>query len=229
MTEHTVAATGPEAVAATRVKICGVTRLEDAQFAVEAGAWAVGMVFHEPSPRRCALPEAMAIGAALRRQTELCGVFVNRPLDEIAAVADQVGLTLVQLHGDEGPVFCAEVARRTGARVIKAVQVADIGDIHLLERFHTDYHLADTRPTSGSARGGTGLSFDWGLLAARHSSVPLILSGGISAENAAAAIDTVHPYALDSASGTEAAPGRKDPARVQALIDVAQRATALKA
>jgi phosphoribosylanthranilate isomerase len=224
MTDHSVAATGPEAVAATRVKICGITRLEDAQFAAEAGAWALGMVFHQPSPRRCALPEAMAIGAALRRKVELCGVFVNTPLDEIAAVADQAGLTLVQLHGDEGPAFCAEVARRTGAHVIKAVQIADNGDVHALDRFHTDYPLADTRPTSGRARGGTGLSFDWGLLAARRSKVPLILSGGISAENAIAAIEQVHPFALDSASGTEAAPGRKDPARVQALIDAAGRA-----
>jgi len=181
------------------------------------------MVFHEPSPRRCSVGEAVAIGAALRRRVELCGVFVNRPLEEIASVCDQVGLTLVQLHGDEGPSFCSEVARRTGARVIKAMQIADGGDVHALDRFHTDFHLADARGARGDVRGGTGASFDWGLLDRRTSTVPLILSGGISAENAADAIERVHPYALDSASGTELAPGRKDPARVQALIDVSRR------
>ena len=164
MTEHDVAAAGPEAVAATRVKICGITQLEDAEFAAQAGAWAVGMVFHEPSPRRCSVGEAVAIGAALRRRVELCGVFVNRPLEEIASVCDQVGLTLVQLHGDEGPSFCSEVARRTGARVIKAMQIADGGDVHALDRFHTDFHLADARGPRGDVRGGTGASFDWGLL-----------------------------------------------------------------
>ena len=106
-----------------RAKICGVTRLEDAQLAAELGAWAVGMVFHADSRRRCTLAEAEAIGAALHRRVELAGVFVNAPLDEIARVSERVGLTLVQLHGDEGPAFCAEVGRRTGARTIKAAPV----------------------------------------------------------------------------------------------------------
>jgi len=224
MTDHAVAATGPPAVAATRVKICGITSLHDAQLAEEAGAWALGMIFSDASPRSCGLAEAVAIGAALRRRIELCGVFVNAPLEHIDAFAQQIGLTLVQLQGDEGPAFCGEVARRTGARVIKAVQVAGVGDVRDVERFHVDFHLLDARSQhsdAGAPRGGTGESFDWSLVAERRSSVPLILAGGIGADNAAEAISRVHPYALDSASGTEAAPGRKDPARVAALMRAA--------
>src|SRR5579859_2329374 len=107
-------------VDSNRAKICGVTRLEDALLAAELGAWAVGMVFYPGSRRRCSLAEAEAIGAALHRRVELAGVFVNATLEQIADVGDRVGLTLVQLHGDEGPAFCAEAGRRTGARTIKA-------------------------------------------------------------------------------------------------------------
>jgi len=204
-----------------RVKICGLTRLADAELAVELGAWAIGMIFYEPSPRRCSLDEARAIAAALRRRTELCGVFVNEALDDIAHVAEELGLGLVQLHGDEGPSFCAEVARRTGARVIKSVQVAGAGDVRDLQRYHVDFHLVDARPTApgaGHLRGGTGETFDWGLLAARRSRVPLIVSGGLTAENVGGAIEATHPFAIDSASGTELAPGRKDPERMRALF-----------
>ncbi len=222
MSDHAVAATGPSAVAATRVKICGVTNLADATFAAEAGAWAVGMIFDENSPRACSLEQAAAIGAALKRRTELCGVFVNAPLERIAPIAEQAGLTLIQLHGDEGPSFCTEVARRTGARIIKAIRVADVGDVRDADRYHVDFHLLDARAHgAGAPRGGTGETFDWSLLDERRSRVPLILAGGITAQNAAEAIAQVHPFALDSASGTESAPGKKDPERVRALIAAA--------
>ncbi len=206
----------------TRVKICGVTNLADAELAVTLGAWSVGMIFYAGSPRGCSLDQARRITAALRRRVELCGVFVNAPLAELLATAEELGLTMLQLHGDEGPSFCAEVARRTGARVIKAAQVGGPGDIRDLERFHVDFHLLDARPKQEAhlgMRGGTGETFDWGLLAARRSKVPLILSGGLSAENVAEAIARVHSYAIDSASATESAPGHKDPAKLRALFD----------
>ncbi len=204
---------------ATRVKICGLTNLEDAQAAEQMGAWALGMIFYEGSPRRCSPEQAATIAAALRRRTERCGVFVNAPLDEVARVVGELGLSMVQLHGDEGPAYCAEVARRTGARVIRAMQITGPGDLRASERFHVDYHLLDARsPARPQLRGGTGETFDWGLLAARRSRVPLILSGGIEAGNVAAAIAAAHPYALDSASGTEAAPGRKDLEKMAALF-----------
>jgi phosphoribosylanthranilate isomerase len=106
-----------------RIKICGLTGLDDAQRAVEAGAWALGLILFSGSPRRCPLPAAERISGALRRQAHICGVFVNAPLDEVSGVADALGLTMIQLHGDEGPSFCAEVARRTGAKVMKAARV----------------------------------------------------------------------------------------------------------
>jgi phosphoribosylanthranilate isomerase len=207
--------------ASAKVKICGITNLADAELAVELGAWTLGMIFYEGSPRRCSPAEAQVICAALRRRVELCGVFVNAPLHEIVRDSEELGLSMVQLHGDEGPSFCAEVARRTGARVIKAAQVSGSGDVRDIERFHVDFHLLDARAKAVARRGmrgGTGESFDWGLLRARRSKVPLILSGGLSAENVAEAIAVVRPYAVDGASGTEAAPGHKDPRKLAAFI-----------
>ncbi|HXA53561.1 MAG TPA: phosphoribosylanthranilate isomerase [Solirubrobacteraceae bacterium] len=211
-----------------QIKVCGITSLRDAELAVELGAWAVGMVFYAHSPRACATDEALQIATALRREVELCGVFVNAPLDEVVQASDELGLTLLQLHGDEGPAYCAEAAHRTGAKVIKAVQVASLGEVRDVERFHTDFHLLDARSTAPGKRGlrgGTGEAFDWGLLAARRSSVPLILSGGLGPENAAAAYfaaaahgHRARPFALDTASGTEQAPGRKDPKRLRAFF-----------
>ncbi|HEX4436719.1 MAG TPA: phosphoribosylanthranilate isomerase [Solirubrobacteraceae bacterium] len=205
----------------TRLKICGLTTLADAELACGMGAWALGMIFYERSPRQCSLEQAQVITATLRRKVELCGVFVNAPLDEIVQRAEELGLTMVQLHGDEGPAFCEEVRRRTGAQVIKAKQVSVPADIRDLERFHVDFHLVDAHAKAvgrEGMRGGTGETFDWSLLDARRSKLPLILSGGIDAGNAAAAIAAVHPFALDSASGTESAPGHKDPARMEALF-----------
>jgi phosphoribosylanthranilate isomerase len=206
------------------VKICGVTRLEDAELAVHLGAWAVGMVFHADSPRRCSLDEARRISASLRRRTALCGVFVNSSLEELTALSRELDLALVQLHGDEGPSFCAEAGRRTGARVIKALQVRASGDVEDAERFRVDFHLLDARPRAPqkrTLRGGSGETFDWGLLAARRSDVPLILSGGLEPENVAAGIAAARThglFAVDTASGTEAAPGRKDPEKLRAFF-----------
>ena len=212
----------PHVAAPPRVKICGVTDVHDAELAVELGAWAIGMVFYERSPRRCSLEQALRIAAALRRRVELCGVFVDATLEELAQRTDELGLTLLQLHGDEGPAFCAEVRRRTGARVIKAVQIVGPGDVQDLERYHVDFHLADARARAQARqdlRGGTGDTFDWSLLAARRSHTPLILSGGLRPDNVAQAIAQVRPYAVDTASGTESAPGHKDEARLRAFFD----------
>lgn len=199
-----------------RVKHCGITSLDDARRAVDAGAWALGMVFWPRSARRCAPDVAERIGASLRREVELAGVFVNQSLDEIAALAEVVALSLVQLHGDEGPAFAAEVARRTGARVIKAQRIGGRSDLQALQTFRAvDFHLVDAR--AEGLRGGTGQTVDWNLLAGRDSEVPLLLSGGLTAENVAEAIERTRPYAVDVASGTESAPGIKDPARLTAF------------
>ena len=205
---------------APRIKLCGITSLDDARLAVDAGAWAVGCILWPPSPRACDPTEAARIATALHRRALVCGVFVNPHLDEVTQLVDALGLTMVQLHGDEGPAFCAEVARRTGAKIIKAAAVSTQADVRALETFHTDFHMLDAyRP---GQRGGTGETFDWGLVRARRSSGPLILSGGLRPDNVADAIAAVHPFGVDSASGTEAAPGVKDPEKVAAFVEAVE-------
>ena len=211
------------------MKICGLTNLPDAEAAAELGAWALGMIFHEASPRSCSTAEAVGIASALRRRSEICGVFVNASLDDVAAAAEEIGLTMLQFHGDEGPSYCAEAARRTGAKVIRAKQVSGPGDVRDVERYHVDFHLLDARSKRRPGlRGGTGETFDWQLVSSRRSRVPLILSGGIEPDNAAAAIAAVHPFALDSASGTESSPGHKDLEKMAALFAAVHAADALQ-
>jgi phosphoribosylanthranilate isomerase len=204
------------------VKICGITRAEDAELAASLGAWAIGFNFWPGSKRRCDPAVAAGIARALRRQVEPVGVFVNPALDEVVRVAEGVGLTHVQLHGDEGPSFCTAVAERTGARVIKALRIASGADIRDAARFHTDFHMFDA--AAGSAYGGTGRTFDWRLVEQRRSSVPLILSGGLTPENVAEGIAAVRPWGVDVASGVEASTGVKDPERMRAFMAAASRA-----
>jgi phosphoribosylanthranilate isomerase len=203
-----------------RVKICGITNIDDAAEAVRLGAWAIGLVHYEKSPRRCEPADAAAIGAAFRRKCEVVGVFVNPELEEIDKAVENAGLTMVQLNGEEGPSFCAETARRTGAKVIKAIHVASAADVHAAEAFRTDYHLFDRR--GEGLWGGTGKSFDWGLLREQSSQVPAIVAGGLRPENVAEAIAVTRPFAVDVASGVEAEPGRKDHAAMTAFFESAQ-------
>jgi phosphoribosylanthranilate isomerase len=203
-----------------RIKLCGITRLDDAQLAVDAGAWAVGCILWPQSPRACDPAEAGRIASAVRRRAQVCGVFVNQHLDEITELVDGLGLTMVQLHGDEGPAFCGEVARRTGAKVMKAARVRTAADVQALEAFHTDFHLLDAHLPG--MRGGTGETFDWELVRTRRSNVPLVLSGGLTPDNVAEAIAVTAPFAVDTASGTESSPGIKDPAKVAAFVEAVQ-------
>jgi phosphoribosylanthranilate isomerase len=205
-----------------RVKFCGITRHEDAELAVSLGAWAIGFVLW-PKSRRAADP-AVATGIArlLRRRLEVVGVFVNPTLDEVVNAAEAIGLTYVQLHGDEGPAFCTAVAERTGARVIKALRIGSGADIRSAARYHTDLHLLDA--AAGADYGGTGRTWDWSLIAHRHSNVPLVLAGGLDAGNVGDAIAAVRPWAVDVSSGVESAPGIKDHAKMEAFVAAAQQA-----
>ena len=209
-------------VARPRIKFCGITSLDDARLAVEAGAWALGTILWPGSERHCDPAEAARIAGALRRQVEIAGVFVNQPLDEVIGLAEGIGLTLVQLHGDEGPSYCAEVARRTGAKIIKAARVRGRPDVQAMEAFHTRLPPARHAPrraaSAGRARRSTGSSC--GCAAPK---VPLILSGGLTPENVAAAIAATQPFAVDVASGTEASPGVKDPAKLRAFAEAVAR------
>jgi phosphoribosylanthranilate isomerase len=207
-----------------RIKICGITNVEDARRAADLGAWAIGLIFYPRSPRRVDSEVAPEVAAAVGRRVEIAGVFVDAPLDEVSRRADELGLTLLQLHGDEGPAYCAEVARRTGCRVIKAARVRAAGDITALQRFHTDFHLLDGH--SPGLPGGTGQAFDWTLLRARRTDVPVILSGGLEAGNVGEAIAAARPFAVDVASGVEAEPGRKDAAKLEAFFAAARAGAA---
>ncbi|MEK6327156.1 MAG: phosphoribosylanthranilate isomerase [Actinomycetota bacterium] len=204
-----------------RVKFCGITNLEDGRQAAHLGAWAVGLNHHPESPRFCEPQVAAEIGAALKRRLEIVGVFVNPTLDELAAAAQDEALTMIQLHGDEGPAFCREAARRTGCKVIKALRVRSRADIRAAGAYRTDFHLLDAhRP---GTPGGTGESFDWELLAGRRSEVPLILAGGLTPENVGAGVAAARPFAVDVATGVEAEPGVKDHTLMARFVDSAER------
>jgi phosphoribosylanthranilate isomerase len=204
-----------------RVKFCGMTNLDDAAEAVRLGAWAIGLIHYKGSPRNVDPAVAAEIAAAFRRKTEVVGVFVNPTLEEVARAVDTEQLTMVQMNGEEGASFCAEVGRRTGVKVIKAIHVASAADVHAAEAYRwVDFHLFDRR--AKGLWGGSGESFDWELLRGHRSDVPAILAGGLKPDNVAAAIATAHPYAVDVASGVEAEPGRKDHAAMAAFFANAQ-------
>jgi phosphoribosylanthranilate isomerase len=210
-----------------KVKICGVTSVADAELASSHGAWAIGMIFHPESPRACDPAVAAEIGTALKRRLEVVGVFVNAPLDELVELADSASMSMLQLHGEEGPAYCQEAARRTGLKVIKAARVRDSSTVRGLQAYHTDFHMLDAY-VPGLA-GGTGKRFDWSLAAEHPGSPPVILSGGITPENVAEAIQTVNPFAIDTATGVEQSPGRKDPGKLSALFESVRDHTAARA
>jgi phosphoribosylanthranilate isomerase len=203
----------------TKVKVCGMTNLADAEHASAHGAWAIGLIHHRDSPRYVQPAVAEEIGAALKRRCEIAGVFVNPTLDEVIEAAERANLTLLQFHGEEGPSFCIEARRRTGAKVMKALRVTSGADIQAAEAFRTDFHLFDAY--WHGIHGGTGRSFDWELVAKRRSTIPMVLAGGLTSENVARAIELVKPFGVDVVSGVEAEPGRKDHAKVEAFLEAA--------
>jgi phosphoribosylanthranilate isomerase len=215
-------------MAAARIKFCGMTRLEDATAAVEAGAWAVGVILWPGSKRACSLDEAARIAGALRRRAEVCGVFVNPTLDEVVGSVEAAGLTMVQLHGDEGPTFCDAVAHRTGAKVMKAARVRGRADLQAVQAFsRVDFHLLDAHVEG--VRGGSGQTWDWALLQGRRSRVPLVVSGGLTPANVGEAIAATHPFAVDVASGVESSPGIKDHDALHAFAAAVAEANAAAA
>jgi phosphoribosylanthranilate isomerase len=206
------------------VKICGMKRLEDARLAVDSGAWAIGMIFHPDSPRHVEEERAAEIATALRRRCEVAGVFVNAPLDDVLRTLRSVPLTMLQLHGDEGPSYCAEAARRSGLKVIKAVRAKNAQAVRSLAAFPTDFHMIDAYVPG--TYGGTGERFDWELAAAHPGDTPLILSGGLTAENVSEALAVARPHAIDVSSGVEVSPGVKDTYRLQAFFEAVRNAAA---
>jgi phosphoribosylanthranilate isomerase len=204
------------------VKVCGITSVEDALMAVQAGADAIGLVFWPGSPRCVDVPRAREIAAALPPFVTRVGVFVDAAHDEMARAAEAAGLDVLQLHGDEPPESIQALARRA----IKAVRVGPgfKAAEALAYAGRAQGLLLDTR-LPGAAPGGTGQTFDWTAAREVRERVPwLALAGGLDEANVARAIAIVRPDAVDVSSSVEAAPGRKDAAKVKAFIDAVRRA-----
>ena len=197
----------------TRVKVCGITREEDAQLAAQLGATAIGLVLWPGSPRHVDAHRARAIVEALPSHVMAVGIFVNQPLDEVRRAADIAALGAVQLHGDE-PL---EYAQALLQPVVKAVPVTRGFDAAALGAWPPEITvLLDAHDPV--RRGGTGATIDWSLAARAAARRPVLLSGGLTPENVAEAISQVRPYGIDLSSGVERAPGIKDPERLRALF-----------
>ncbi len=203
----------------TKVKICGLTNLADVRAAVEAGADALGFIFAERSPRFIGVPEAAELIRALPPFVAKVGVFVNASEDQIRQTIAACGLDTVQLHGDETPEFCQRFAVKT----IKAFRIRDSASLASLSAYGTSALLLDTYAPHQS--GGTGSRFDWNLaVEAKKLGRPIILAGGLTPDNVAAAVQQVHPYAVDVSSGVELSPGRKDTQKIRHFIAAVRRA-----
>ena len=194
-----------------RIKICGITRTEDAIFAQQQGAWAVGFIFYEKSPRFITPEKAGEITSCLDASTQKIGVFVNSGINEIIATTDTAGLSMVQLHGDESPQFCFELSKKLDLPIIKVFRVTEISDLDCVQDYKgtISYILLDTY--SKKEFGGTGETFNWDIaIKAKDIGIPLILAGGINAYNVNTANKTVQPCAIDISSGVETGKGIKD-------------------
>ena len=201
-----------------RSKICGITRIEDALIAAEAGADAIGLVFYAKSPRAVSIQQARDIVAALPAFVTTVGLFVNASREELSEILAGVALDLLQFHGDETPAECESYQRP----YIKALRVKPGDDIAQLAAPYAKARgiLLDTYVPG--IPGGTGAAFDWSLVP-RDLPQPVILAGGLSADNVQAAIEKVRPYAVDVSGGVEADKGIKDAAKIRAFMQAIGR------
>lgn len=199
-----------------RVKICGITRPEDAELAESAGADAIGLIFAPNSKRLITLERAAAIAERVGPLITRVGVFVDAPLEQVLAAVHHLRLGAVQLQGSEDSVYAAAVRKET--RVIRAVSFRPGLSLEGLAHFPADALLVD------GLRPGSGETFDWSQASSLTGTPHLILAGGLAPENVAAGIRALRPYAVDVASGVEASPGIKDPEKVAAFVRNARAA-----
>ena len=200
-----------------KVKICGITSVSDANAAAEAGADALGFMFWDKSPRAVSLGAAAEIVRQLPPFIVKVGVFVNAEEDLVIRAIRECGLNLLQFHGDETPEYCLQF----GLMSMKAFRMRDAASLKALANYPTDAWLLDAY-TPGKP-GGTGERFDWDLaVEAVKLGRPIFLAGGLTPENVGEAVTRVQPYAVDVSSGVEAAPGRKDHAKVREFIAAAR-------
>ena len=206
-------------MASEKVKVCGITRRDDALLAADLGASAIGFVFWPPSPRYVEPVAAAAIARDLPADVAPIGVFVDASVDEIRHIAAEVGLAAVQLHGDEPPTLCDGLPYR----VLRAVAVAGEATLDAADRVpaHITVLLDARDPVR---KGGTGRTVDWSVAAEVASRRRVFLAGGLRPENVGEALRVVRPYGIDVSSGVEARPGRKDAGRLRDFFEEVARA-----
>ena len=200
-------------MARIKVKICGVGNLEDANLVASLGAEYIGMNFYKESPRKVSVKMARDIIDKLPPFVQSVGVFVNEELPVVVSTVKKTGLDFVQLHGDETPEYCAAVKEKTGVPVIKAFRIVDESSFAPLAQYQSivDYFLLDAYVPE--VPGGTGEMFNWDLVVTmkvKDLGKPFFLAGGLTPENVAQAVEKVDPFAVDTASGVERLPKRKD-------------------
>jgi phosphoribosylanthranilate isomerase len=205
-----------------KVKICGITTWADARRACDAGVDFLGFNFHPRSPRYIDPARARPIVHRLPKKVASVGIFVNEPQEKLVHIAHTVGLKYVQLHGDETPAAVSRLRRALGAvKIIKAIRVRKTFDARRLSRFR-DASAILLDGFDSRRRGGAGKKFDWSL-AARANGRRIFLAGGLTPENVVAAVHAVRPYAVDVCSGVESSPGKKDRAKIEALMHLLKR------
>jgi len=197
----------------TRVKVCGITRVEDAQAAINAGADAIGLVFYEPSPRNVRIEQAREIAASVPAFVSVVALFVNADAQYVQDVLNSVRIDLLQFHGDEENDFCSQFQRP----FIKAQRVRETSDVVASCVRFPDALAILLDSYKPGVPGGTGESFDWSLIP-KSQTKPLILAGGLTPENVAPAIKQVQPFAVDVSGGVEQSKGIKDPAKIDAFL-----------
>lgn len=202
-----------------KIKICGITNLDDALAAAEHGADALGFNFYKKSPRYIEPEKAAEIICQLPPFNLPVGVFVNEREEKVLEVQRLTCIQTLQFHGDESPDFC----RRFGSRVIKAFQVKDKESVKHMAQFHVGAFLLDSY--RDGLRGGTGMTFDWHLAVVAKTFGKVILAGGLTPENVVEAVKLVQPYGVDVASGVEREPGIKDHAKLKKFITEVRRAS----
>lgn len=201
-----------------KVKICGITSVADGLAAAEAGADMIGLMFYDRSPRHISFERAAEISRALSPYLVKVGVFVNPDEDTVMRAISDCGVSLLQFHGEETPEFCTQF----GVMSMKAFRVRDAESLLALPDYATDAYLLDAY--SPAAHGGTGAKFNWDLaIEAKRHHKPVFLAGGLTPENVGAAVRQVQPFGVDVSSGVEAAPGQKDPAKVQAFVQAVRQ------
>ena len=209
------------------IKICGLRSPEAVEAALAAGADLVGLVFFPPSPRHLSLEEGARLASRARGRASVAALTVDADDDLLAALIEAVSPDLLQLHGRETPARVTEIRRRFGRPVMKAVGVAEPGDLDAARAYMgvADRLLLDAKPPRDATRpGGNGLAFDWRLLADLDLGGPVMLSGGLNAANVGQAIDVARPQGVDASSGVESAPGVKDPVRIASFVAAAREA-----